>query len=165
MAGPATNVATIGSVYRTLGARALAVYLTTIVVGSVGLGMAFDFVLQSSAISAVQHHHESTWWATASAIALLLLVAWFAWRSALGFVRRHHQPSSGQVSRLELSVDGMTCASCAARLERALAHDEAIKTVRVELEPGKAVVSGNVSEARVRELVERAGFTARTRLT
>ena len=35
MAGPATNVATLGAVYRTLGRRPLAIYLSTIIVGSV----------------------------------------------------------------------------------------------------------------------------------
>ena len=42
MAGPATNVATLGAVYETLGKRMLAVYLFTIVIGSVLLAVVFD---------------------------------------------------------------------------------------------------------------------------
>ena len=34
LAGPATNVATVGAVYRSFGGRALAVYLVNIIVGS-----------------------------------------------------------------------------------------------------------------------------------
>jgi uncharacterized membrane protein YraQ (UPF0718 family)/copper chaperone CopZ len=160
MAGPATNIATIGSIYRTLGARALAVYLTTIVVGSIGLGMAFDFVLGSSAASAVSHHHGASWWAVLSAVLLLVLVGWFAARSLIALLRRRRRVAShGNV--IELAVEGMTCNACVARLERALSRDTAIESARVELEPGRAVVSGNVSTEHVRVLVERAGFTAR----
>jgi len=42
MAGPATNVATIGAVYRTLGASVLGLYLGTVVVMSLGFGLLFE---------------------------------------------------------------------------------------------------------------------------
>ena len=77
MAGPATNVATLGAVGRTLGRRALGVYLGTIVVGSVGLAYAFDSVLPTS----TQMHHDHgtpSWVAIVSALALLGLLAKFA---------------------------------------------------------------------------------------
>jgi uncharacterized membrane protein YraQ (UPF0718 family)/copper chaperone CopZ len=163
MAGPATNVATIGAIYRTLGVRSLVVYLATIIGGSIGLGMTFDFVLQTSAVSAAQHHHEASWWAIASAIVLLALIIWFAWSSLTAFVRRHRHRATTDV--IELSVEGMTCNSCVARLERTLTRDENVESARVELEPGRALISGKVSEAHVLELVERAGFTARRRST
>ncbi len=162
MAGPATNVATIGAIYRTLGGRALLVYLGTIVGGSIGLGLAFDFVLQASAISAVGHHHGAAWWSVASAVVLLLLVSWFALRSLAGFIRRHGSQGSSDAA-IELGVDGMTCNACVARLERALLKDDEIEAVRVELEPGLARITGTASEDRIRELVERAGFSARSR--
>ena len=47
MAGPATNVATIGAIYRGLGVRSLAVYLATIIVGSMTAAVAFDFVIDA----------------------------------------------------------------------------------------------------------------------
>lgn len=162
MAGPATNVATIGAIYRALGARSLGVYLATIVIGSVGLGMMFDFVLQGSTTSATHLHHDSTWWAIASAVVLLALIGWFAARSFTAFLRRHGRRSVAD-GAIELSVEGMTCNACVARLERTLTRDEEIDSVQVELEPGRALVSGKISEERVLELVERAGFSARRR--
>src|SRR5690606_154518 len=46
MAGPATNVATIGAVYRAFGRRILTIYLGTIVLGSLALGWAFESILE-----------------------------------------------------------------------------------------------------------------------
>ncbi|MCZ6507855.1 MAG: permease, partial [Acidobacteria bacterium] len=79
MAGPATNMATIGAVYRGLGKRPLAIYLTTIVVGSLGLGVLFDGVIGNTAAhAAVAHEHEAAWWGIASALILVGLLVWFA---------------------------------------------------------------------------------------
>jgi uncharacterized protein len=80
MAGPATNVATIGAVYRTLGGRVLAVYLGTIIVGSMAGGLLFEHLLPASAItSAHAHHHERfAWWHTVSALVVIALCGYFA---------------------------------------------------------------------------------------
>jgi uncharacterized membrane protein YraQ (UPF0718 family) len=80
IAGPATNVATMGAVYRVLGGRTLAIYLTTIGVGSVACGLLFDWLISpaEAALPAMTHEHHS-WWAVASAAALVALLTWFAW--------------------------------------------------------------------------------------
>lgn len=80
MAGPATNVATIGAVYRILGGRVLAVYLGTIIVGSIGGGLLFEHLLPASTISSAHiHHHEHfSWWNTVSAIVVVALCGYFA---------------------------------------------------------------------------------------
>ncbi len=76
MAGPATNVATMGAVYRALGARVLAIYLGVVAVMSVLLGWLFDFVLGGAGAAAASAHHESfAWWeqALAGATSLALV--------------------------------------------------------------------------------------------
>jgi uncharacterized membrane protein YraQ (UPF0718 family) len=78
MAGPATNLATIGAIRRFLGGRTLAAYLVAIVGGSVGLGVAFDFLLDVSPAMAEHTHGAASWWKIGSAIVLLLLLGWFA---------------------------------------------------------------------------------------
>ncbi len=78
MAGPATNLATIGAIRRFLGGRTLAAYLLAIVGGSVGLGVTFDFLLDVSPAMAGHTHGAGSWWKVGSAIVLLLLLAWFA---------------------------------------------------------------------------------------
>jgi uncharacterized membrane protein YraQ (UPF0718 family)/copper chaperone CopZ len=58
MAGPATNVATIGAVYRSLGGRVLLLYLGTVVIMSIGFGLTFDFLL-SGAGHGLAHAHQA----------------------------------------------------------------------------------------------------------
>ncbi|TFH27609.1 MAG: hypothetical protein E4H00_09385, partial [Myxococcales bacterium] len=70
MAGPATNVATIGAVKRTFGGRVLAVYLGTVVIGSVGLAYLYDAFIPFEALGSLIHAHEHPWWAWASAVLL-----------------------------------------------------------------------------------------------
>ena len=70
MAGPATNLATIGAIRRFLGGRTLVAYLVAIVGGSVGLGLAFDFLLDATPAMAQHTHGAASWWKIGSAIAL-----------------------------------------------------------------------------------------------
>ncbi len=51
MAGPATNVATFGAVYRTLGSRILVIYLATVITLSLGFGLLFEGLIQAPAVS------------------------------------------------------------------------------------------------------------------
>lgn len=46
MAGPATNIATLVAVYRVLGTWVLAIYLGTVILMSILLGLGFDALLQ-----------------------------------------------------------------------------------------------------------------------
>ena len=81
IAGPATNLATLGAVFRAFGKRVLVVYVSTLVVGSVLLGWLFGSVASLPAIQVPLHDHsETSWVATSSAIALVVLLAWFAWQ-------------------------------------------------------------------------------------
>ena len=83
MAGPATNVATVGTVYRALGRRALAIYLTTVTAGSILCGWAFGFLINLSPNTHAHIHESPTWWSTMSAATLLVLLAWFAGEEAI----------------------------------------------------------------------------------
>jgi uncharacterized membrane protein YcfT len=50
-AGPATNTVTIGVVKKMLGTRSLAIYLGSIVVGSIVFGLGLDYVFSASEIN------------------------------------------------------------------------------------------------------------------
>jgi len=73
MAGPTTNLATMGSIYRTFGARIFFLYLTTVAVLSIGLGLIFDWVLRDLP-PAAGHMHALPGWLTAAAAAILLVM-------------------------------------------------------------------------------------------
>ena len=96
MAGPATNIATIGAVARGLGKRALIAYLSVVIIGSVLLGLSYDYFigwipnqgLNTSALTANNHEHHPSLFSAIAAVIMVLLFVWFAfkdlrrWRSA-----------------------------------------------------------------------------------
>jgi uncharacterized membrane protein YraQ (UPF0718 family)/copper chaperone CopZ len=158
MAGPATNVATIGAIYRALGRRPLAIYLATIVVGSLSAGLMFDFLLAPTAVSAGHIHASHGWWTVTSAILLLGLMAWFAFDDVRSLAGRLFVRPAGETPRVEIGVSGMSCGSCVSKLERALLQEKGVAGVEITLDPGRAVVNGTIDSGRLREIVERLGF-------
>ncbi|MCH7752470.1 MAG: permease [Planctomycetes bacterium] len=164
MAGPATNVATLGAVYRTLGRRPLAIYLATIIVGSIACGWAFEFVISADGAGGANFEHEhvmNNWWRIASAAVLVTLIVWFAAQDLLRLKNRQAPPATASGPTIEVGVAGMTCGNCVAKLEKTLTNDAHIDAAAVTLEPGQATVHGKVSEDRVRELIQQAGFQPR----
>lgn len=93
IAGPASNVATMGAVYRTLGRRAFIIYMATIAAGSLLFGWAFQKVIDFGGLDAADahvHHADlaASPWAVSSAVVLLALMGWFAWGEVVAAVRR-----------------------------------------------------------------------------
>ena len=82
MAGPATNVATLGAVNQALGRRNLIVYLGTIIVGSIALAWLFEAMFGNlGQVNALTASHDCGLAHDIAAYALLALLAWFAFES------------------------------------------------------------------------------------
>ncbi|MGA0565068.1 heavy metal translocating P-type ATPase [Ancylobacter sp. VNQ12] len=64
-------------------------------------------------------------------------------------------------TRTELAIEGMTCASCVARVERALASVPGVAAARVNLATERATVEGSIDAALLVNAVEDAGYDAR----
>jgi len=156
IAGPATNVATIGAIYRALGRKTLAVYLMTIIGGSVVAGLLFDSVLSADAIVRQHTHGEATWWAIASAAVLTAMLLWMSIEDFRRWLSRRR--AGTDLEAFEVAVEGMVCDGCTSRLERALRRLDGVATATVTLDPGRAVVRGAVDQATVLETVKREGF-------
>ena len=91
LVGPATNIATIGAVYRLFGMRVLVIYLLTVIVGSVSFAMIFDafWGLETTEIVLAHQHHSLG--ASACAVLLTGLLGWFGIRD-LGQMLRIQNP-------------------------------------------------------------------------
>jgi uncharacterized protein len=77
MAGPTTNIATMGAIGRSFGKTVLAIYLATVIVMSISLGLLFDWLLLDIP-SAKEHMHSIPhWFEVICAIGLLALLAYF----------------------------------------------------------------------------------------
>jgi uncharacterized protein len=154
ISGPASNAATITTVWKLLGRRTAVLYLLAIVISAVGGGLALDWLMSTTGValpSLAAHAHETMkldWLATLSAVVLLLVVAYsYAQRppaesypGAAALEGPEGQPPATE--RLELAVDGMTCSHCVAAVTRALAQCRGVAAVQVDLAAGRAIVTG-----------------------
>ncbi|WP_040677873.1 heavy metal translocating P-type ATPase [Nitratireductor pacificus] len=69
--------------------------------------------------------------------------------------------SAPQTATLEVAIEGMTCASCVGRVEKALKAVPGVTGAAVNLATEKATVHGTVEPAAVVAAIENAGYDAR----
>jgi uncharacterized membrane protein YraQ (UPF0718 family)/copper chaperone CopZ len=161
MAGPATNVATIGAIYRGFGAKQLAVYLGVLIVGSIGFGVLFD--LGISPASVTQHVHgeaPQTWLGVGSTLLLGGLIIQLAFADTMRFARQRIVPffTNDSGEEIEISVAGLTCGACERKLEGALLSVAGVRSVVVSRNPDRAVVRGDLDLSAVHEAIAGAGY-------
>ena len=159
MAGPATNIATIGAVKRAFGGRVLSVYLATVVIGSVGLAYVYDAFIPFEALGGLTHEHGSPWWAWASALVLAGLFVYFILDDTRNAWRRRTTSTGSAVVTLE--VDGLTCNNCVRKLERALREADGVTSAVVTLEPSQATVEGSAIPADLEAVVRATGYAVK----
>ncbi len=74
----------------------------------------------------------------------------------------HKETPAAGAQRVELSIGGMTCASCASRIERKLNKlDGVTATVNYATEKARVSFPGEVTPGELVSVVEQAGYTAR----
>jgi hypothetical protein len=159
MAGPATNIATIGAVKRAFGHRVLGVYLATVVLGSVGLAYVYDAFMPFEAFGVMAHEHGHAWWAWASAIVLGALFIYFVLDDARAAVRRRRAPLASAAVTLE--VEGLTCNNCVRKLERALQETEGVTSATVTLDPSRATVESALQPSDLEAVVRATGYAVK----
>lgn len=155
MAGPATNVATLGAVRKGFGWRALAIYLTTIVAGSIAFGLGYEAVFGALVSGASGGHVHTAWYSQGAALVLVGMLTWFAWEEVVAMTRNWNAKGSEQTV---MKVEGMTCNGCASRLQRVLQNVEGVEAAEVSFDLGRVVVTGPVPLARIEQAVRGAGF-------
>jgi Cu+-exporting ATPase len=69
-------------------------------------------------------------------------------------------PPVASEERVEFSIVGMTCASCAARIEKVVGRVPGVRTVNVNLATERAVVVGSAPFEAISGAVDRAGYRA-----
>jgi len=155
MAGPATNVATLGAVRRAFGDRTLGIYLLNIIAGSITFGLGYEALFGALDASHVHAHEHGGGIGALWAVILVGMMVWFAGEELRSVLAQRRVPVASQ---LIIGVEGMTCGGCSSRLERQLRAVEGIESVSVSLDDKKAVVVGAISLEEIRLIVEKAGF-------
>lgn len=143
MAGPATNVATMGALYRSVGLRALGWYLGTIIFGSLSLAYVLDQVLGwTPALSLGQHHEHAA--STLELVCAAGFAVWIAW-CLFGQARNYwltKRAASAQGPHQEFWVEGLTCEGCVRGLRAKLHAVPGVSDLQVELASGRVRVFG-----------------------
>jgi copper ion binding protein len=157
MAGPATNVATIGAVRKVFGGGTALLYVSVVAVSSIVLGLLFDNLIGGAMPLVEGHVHHSSWWEMASAVCLLLFLSVFA-ASALRQWWSKPKGVNAEAAHLTFAVAGMTCQGCVKRVQSAVGAIQGVTAVSVLLEEGRVSVQGNVDADELAEAIRTAGY-------
>lgn len=161
MAGPAANFASVMVLGREMGKRTTAIYVSTVVVTAIAIGLAIDlmpsewFGIDPSKYSP-ECHHEFGWFSLACSGLLVILLL----RSMIPSARRHHHHNSIQERTNETNnyqslmkevyhVGGMACPHCQKRVEEGVAALPGVESVEVDLKNATATVEGSVTREEV----------------
>ncbi len=174
ISGPATNGATLTTLWRVLGWRSVVVFLLTVVAGAVGSGLLVDgavasglvpssaIVTPADATAAHAHHgeHGPSLFQIACAV-LLIAVLGNALRPRR--TEEHGEAMMADDERsVELSIEGMRCTGCVQSVQRALSEISGVHATEVRLEDGLAWVRGeDFAVSDLLEAVRSLGFEAR----
>ena len=165
IAGPATNAATVTTVWKVMGRRTALLYLGTVAASAVGMGLLLDLVYTILGVPAVAHidihAHTPGWVHVAAAVMLLgVLIAamWPRARKATDSAAMAEDTPS-----VTLSIKGMTCSHCAASVKRVLEECDGVRTADVNLASGRTEVTGdNLDTEQLTAAVAALGYAAKT---
>ena len=159
MTGPATNAATIITVWKVMGRRTALIYLGTVAGSALAAGAALDAVFHSQGISVKP---GMPWmlpgpvkWV--SAAVLLAVLGWAVLRPLMR--KRAPAVAEGQAQAEKLTIRGMTCTHCVAAVRRELLECAGVASAEVDLTTGEALVTGEgLSRDKLRSAVESLGY-------
>lgn len=174
MAGPATNVATMGAIRSNLGTRSLLIYLFTIVVGSMVAAYLFDSLVSvPTVVGGVHVHDVTTWWAQVSAGIILGLIGWFMFEKIKRQLRTRVgvAGASGQFDGISgdgvdhgdgavqtIAIEGMSCGNCVRKLETLIEKQPGVRSVDVSLADGQAMILGDCDLESIKQKIVDSGF-------
>ncbi len=159
MAGPAANFASIIIVSKSLGKKAAAIYLGTIVVGAIAIGMCIDYLMPRDwftmpmvASHANCHLQVGLFPGICSVLLVVLLI---------NALIRKYTPNKSEKMENEktIIVKGMTCGHCKAMVEKNLAKLPGVESVTVDLASGQTKIQGKADAAAIKEVIEDLGFS------
>ncbi len=162
--GPATNTATLATVWKILGKRSAIVYLLVVAVFAILSGLLLDFLftqnwVQAEWMPAMGHHHETVpgWFKTGGAWALVfMMMLALLWPR----ITKSDMKETIMENAVTLKVDGMTCEHCAGSVKRAVSESQGVKEVEIDLQGGEARFRGDGYDlAQIRGAIEALGYT------
>lgn len=160
MAGPAANFASFTLISREMGKKAAFLYIAAIIAGSIGFGLAIDYLLPRSWF-VLPHIAQGCCHTDLPGIFPLICAGVMTLLLVVAFFRRYCSKSKTFNDMTQTYViKGMNCPHCQATVTKAISGVEGVTQVEVNLSTGKAVVEGTHDPAAVCAAVTAAGFDA-----
>lgn len=164
MTGPATNAATLTTLWRVMGKGAALTYLLTVVGCAILSGLALDALLQEVdiAVGTGQMRMLPIWLRQGSAVVLLGLlgVATF-WPKFTRATKNEDSAGTADSGRLTFHVEGMTCSHCVKAVTSAVEALPGVDEADVDLDTGRVDVTGGKLDTGVlAETVGQLGYKA-----
>lgn len=160
MAGPAANFASVTIISRTMGKRAAAAYIGSIVVGAIAFGLLIDYIMPRdwfvspmASTSEACHHTFPLFQTICSVILTILLIIAFL----PGLFRKKSNLNNSSMTTV-YHIKGMSCAHCKASVEKNLAKLPGVESVAVDLSSGTAAVEGDHDKEAAIALISELGF-------
>lgn len=139
LTGPATNAANISTVVKIVGKKFTFIYLATISLVSLGLGVTLNSISAKIGVEKIvsQHHQEflPDWLKITSSFVLLSMIVWYYFYNKVIINRK--KIVRGHQDIMELEVKGMTCNHCANSVKKAVESVAGTTNVRVDLTSNK----------------------------
>ena len=161
MTGPATNAATISTIWKVMGRRTTIIYLATMIVAALLGGLLLDQIVTADQVT---QGHRMGWMLPqivkhASGVVLLgVLLAAVLRPFKHALMRKEREVAEMDI---ELKITGMTCTHCQTAVRRALLSCPGVTAAKVDLDGGRASVSGESADPAVLcEAVEELGYHA-----
>jgi uncharacterized membrane protein YraQ (UPF0718 family)/copper chaperone CopZ len=162
MAGPATNVATIGAIRSRFGNRTSLIYLITLIGGSMLGAWLFSKLLSTGVSANPTHlHHHATWFSQLCAGILAAMLGCCVWKK----FNRIYLTSVGlgniDSTSITINVEGMHCQNCVMRLEKALNQHAGVNLAQVNLSSETVTIQGDFQLSELYQTISDAGFSVR----
>jgi uncharacterized protein len=155
MAGPATNLATIGAVSKSFGKKATFIYLAVVIFGSFLSAYVFDSLFSFNSHHHMGHHdHGYHYLNVVCAIILAIYMFIFCAKSFSNWL------SKPKVTSVDMSiqVEGMTCGGCENKLNEGLKRIEGLKVINVDHKSGNVDLSGIIDLEQIKAKILELGF-------
>lgn len=163
MAGPATNVATMTVIGKTMGRKSLFVYLGTIIGGAVLFGSLINWLIPTELIlSHVVHIHGNgehemlPQWVQYGASVLLIGSLIFGY-----FYERYEKSKKNTITMnlKTLKVEGMTCSHCEGAVTRNLLKLDGIEEVLADKNTSEVKIAGkNINLSEIEKIITEIGY-------
>jgi len=168
MAGPATNVATMMVIGKTMGRKSLIIYLLSIIGGAVFFGMIINHFLPASWFNLFgehaghQHGSGSGWIKVLSTIVLAVMVVlaiWKKWLKTIIFSKKMKANNISSLGFAVLNVEGMTCNHCKMSVEKRISGMEGVTEVIADPVSNEVRIKGDgLDTDRIGHEIEQLGY-------